>query len=62
MITILSDNELRKATISETKGGFTIAHYRRKSDRNTWVFDHAAFSEWPLHLVLDMAHSVVTQG
>ena len=61
MITILSDDEQRKAVVAETRGGFTTGYYRRKAD-GRWVFGHAAFSEWPLHLVLDMAVDRVNAG
>lgn len=59
MITILSDDEKRKATITETRDGFTITYRRRRTIDGNWLFDHAAFSEWPLHLVLNQANEVV---
>lgn len=58
MITILSDDERRKATVAETRDGFTVTHWRRKGD-GSWVYDHAAHSDWPLHLVLDCVCGVV---
>ncbi len=58
MITILSDDEQRRAVVSETQDGFAVAYSRRRGD-GRWTFEHAAFSEWPLHLVLDLAVGVV---
>ncbi len=60
MITILSDDEQRKAVVAGTRDGFTVTHYRRRGD-GSWVYDHAAFSEWPLHLVLNSACGVVNR-
>lgn len=58
MITILSHDEQQKAIVAEARDGFTVTYYRRTANER-WAFGHAAFSDYPLHLVLDMAHGVV---
>ncbi len=64
MITILSDDEQRKATVRESRGTCTITYYRWTgpgSLKPRWIYERCTESHFPLHLVLDSTHAVINR-
>lgn len=63
MITILSRDEQRRATVSEGRDGVTATYYRRAANgSDRWVYVRCATMAVPLHLALDMAHGILNHG
>lgn len=57
MITVLSDDELRRATIAETADGAVITYYRIDGGMHgsSWRFDRECCPAIPFHAACDLA-------